>query len=310
MTGPGRIVAGMLSRRTILAAPLSVFALRGVEAASKMTLGLHQNTSSPAGYRRSLEGWARAGIKHVELVSNLVDEFLKTDTIAAARRVLTDNGLTAVSASSGAGGIFEPNPNRAAALDGLKRRCEMFAELGLTRIYQPTGTSPSAKFAIDDYRAAAANMREVGEIAGQYKLTFMVEALRNSAFISTISTLIKVTREAAHPNLKPLLDFYHFWSGLSKFEDLDTLRPGEIGHVHFQDVPDMPRELLDSTTRAIPGEGVAPVERILRKLAEKGYSGTLSVELFLPRFQQGDPYEVASEIRRKAEPVMRKAGVL
>jgi sugar phosphate isomerase/epimerase len=55
---------------------------------------------------------------------------------------------------------------------------------------------------------------------------------------------------------------------------------------------------------------VAPIERILRKLAEKRYSGTLSVELFLPRFQQGEPYEVASEIRRKAEPVMRKAGVL
>jgi sugar phosphate isomerase/epimerase len=80
--------------------------------------------------------------------------------------------------------------------------------------------------------------------------------------------------------------------------------------VHFQDVPDMPRELLDSTTRVIPSEGVAPIERILRKLADKGYSGTLSVELFLPRFQQGEPYEVASEIRRKAEPVMRKAGVL
>jgi sugar phosphate isomerase/epimerase len=153
-------------------------------------------------------------------------------------------------------------------------------------------------------------MREVGEIASQYKLTFLVEFLRNSTFISTLSTLVRMTREAGHPNLKPLLDFYHFWSGLSKFEDLDALRPGEIGHVHFQDVPDMPRELLDSTTRFIPGDGVSPIERMLRKIAEKGYAGTLSVELFLPKFQQGDPYEVASEIRRKAEPLMRKAGVL
>ncbi len=71
----------------------------------------------------------------------------------------------------------------------------------------------------------------------------------------------------------------------------------------------MPRELLDSTTRYIPGDGVCPMERLLRKIAEKGYAGTLSVELFLPRFQQGDPYEVAGEIRRKAESVMRKAGV-
>jgi len=75
------------------------------------------------------------------------------------------------------------------------------------------------------------------------------------------------------------------------------------------DVPDMPRELLDSSTRIIPGDGISPLVRILGKLAEKGYGGPLSVELFLPKFQQGDPYEVAREIRVKSEAVMRKAGV-
>ena len=109
----------MLSRRTLLLTPLSLLAVRTASAAGKMTLGLHQNTSTGAGYRKSLEGWARAGIKHVELASNLIDEFLKTDTLASAKRVLTDNGLTPVSASVGVGGIFEPNPNRAAALDLL-----------------------------------------------------------------------------------------------------------------------------------------------------------------------------------------------
>jgi sugar phosphate isomerase/epimerase len=294
----------------VLLAPLALAVVREAAAATKMTLGLHQNTSTGAGYRQSLEGWAKAGIKHVELTSNLVDDFLKTESLAVAKRVLTDNGLTPVSAASGATGIFEPNPKRAEALDGLKKRCEMFATLGLTRIYQPTATPPNAKFTADDYKAVAANMREVAEIASQYKLLFMVEALRNSALISTISSLTKIIREANHPNIKPLLDFYHFWSGMSKFEDLEAMRPGEIGHVHFQDVPDMPRELLDSTTRAVPGDGTAPIEKILRKLAEKSYSGTLSVELFLPRFQQGDPFETATEIRKKAEPVMRKAGVL
>ena len=72
----------------------------------------------------------------------------------------------------------------------------------------------------------------------------------------------------------------------------------------------MPRELLDNTTRLIPGEGKAPLTQMLRTLADKGYAGPLSVELFLPRFQQGDPFEVARDIRRKAEPVMRRARVM
>ena len=37
------------------------------------------------------------------------------------------------------------------------------------------------------------------------------------------------------------------------------IRNGEIQHVHFQDVPDIPRETLDNNTRVIPGDGIAPI---------------------------------------------------
>jgi 2-keto-myo-inositol isomerase len=299
------------SRREMLLSPVALAAARGVTAArsnGEMTLAIHQNTSAGAGYRKSLEGWARAGIQYVEITSALLDDFLKTGDLPAARRVLTDLGLTAVQGATGVTGLWEPNPGRAASLDNLKRRCEMFATLGLDRVYSATNTTK--KVTLDDYKAGPANMHDAGEVARQFNLSLRVEFLRTSTFIATLPTLLQMTREAAHPNIEPMLDCYHFWSGLNKFEDLDLIRPGEIGHVHFQDVPDMPRELLDLTTRIIPGDGVSPLVRILDKLAEKGYAGPLSVELFLPKFQQGDPYEVALEIREKSEAVMRQARVL
>jgi sugar phosphate isomerase/epimerase len=300
----------MVSRREVLLAPAALLAARAVEAADgKMTLALHQNTSTRAGFRASLEGWARAGIKQVEITNNLLDEFLKTDTLAGARRLLTDLGLTVASGACGVAGLIEPNPKRPAALDEFKKRCDMFATLGLTRIYSTTATA--IKPTADDYKTAADNVREVGEIARQFKMTAMFEAVRQSTFASTLKTLLSITRAAGQSNVGPLFDFYHFWSGLSKLEDLDTLRPGEIKHVHFQDVPDMPREMLDATTRLIPGDGVAPLTAMLRKLADKGaYTGALSVELFLPKFQEGDPYEVAREIKTKSEAVMKRAKVL
>jgi 4-hydroxyphenylpyruvate dioxygenase len=292
----------------MLLAPAVLLATRGTSAAGKMTLAIHQNTSAGAGYRRSLEGWAKAGIKHVELTNTLLDEFLKTDALPAARRVLTDLGLTPVCCACGVFGLWEPNPKRAAQLDAFRRRCEQFATLGLTRIYSPTPTTE--KFTEDDYKRGVANLRENGDIAKQFGMVVMAEAVRASTFIGTLPTMLTMMREAAHPNVAPLLDFYHFYSGLNKLEDLDLIRKGEIGHVHFQDVPDIPRELLDNTTRLIPGDGIAPLNRMLRTLADKDYAGPLSVELFLPRFQQGDPYEIAREIRQKCEAVMRRARVM
>lgn len=299
------------SRREMLAAPVALAAASALPArpaTGKMTLAIHQNTSNSAGYRKSLEGWARAGIKDVEITNVLLDEFLKTETLAAAKRVITDLGLNLVQAATGATEIWEPSPNRAAALDNLTKRCEMYASMGLNCVYSPT--TCTRKITEDDYKAGVDNIHEAGEIAKQFKQSLRIEFLRSSTFISTLPTVLRVTREAAHPNIAPMLDCYHFWSGLNKFEDLDLLRSGEIAHVHFQDVPDIPRELLDLQTRIIPGDGISPLTRILRKLSEKGYAGPLSVELFLPKFQQADPYELAVEIRKKSEAVISQAGVL
>ncbi len=292
----------------MLLAPLAEVVASAASSSGKMMLSIHQNTSRAAGYRKSLEGWAKAGIKYVELTDAMLDEFLKTDDLPAARRVVSDLGLTPVSCASVLPDFWIPGPNRAQAMETWKKRCEQFSSFGLTKIYCPAVTS--RKVTVEDYKGALDCIREGGEAASQYKMTAMIEFARNSSFIATLTTSLKLIREAAHPNVHPMLDCYHFWSGLSKFEDLDLLKPGELAHVHFQDVPDMPRELLDNTTRLVPGEGISPLVRILRKLAEKGYSGALSVELFLPEFTQGDPEQVARRIRDKAEGVMRQAKVI
>jgi len=273
-----------------------------------MGLSIHMTTSQGAGYQKALEGWAKAGIKNVEVTDRGLDDFLKTNDIAAAKRVITDNGLTLVSCASVLQDFWNQNPGFAMQMETWKKRCDQFASLGSPRIYCPSTTS--RKITADDYKTVPDAIRRAGDVAKQYNLTAMIEFARSSTLIATLTTSLKVIREAAHPNVRPMLDCYHFWSGLSKFEDLDMLKPGELAHVHFQDTPDIPKELFAQNTRLIPGDGIAPLERILRKLAEKGYDGALSVELFIMELQQGDPYEVATQIRKKCEAVMSKAAVL
>src|SRR5690606_36230084 len=278
------------------------------QPAGRMQLALHQNTSGGAGFRGSLEGWARAGIRYVELTDVLLDEFLENDTLDGARRLLADLGLTPVSAAAVLPDVWIPGTEREASLETWRKRCEQFAALGLDRIYCPSITTRPVT--AEDFAATPDCIREVGEITRGFGLTAMIEFARTSTHLATLPSTLAVIREAAHPNVRPMLDFFHFWSGLGKFEDLDLIEHGELAHVHFQDLKDGPRELIDNDWRLIPGDGVAPVVRILRKLAEKGYSGPLSVELFRSEFVDGDPFEVAREIREKCEAVMSAAGVL
>src|SRR5437016_8582323 len=167
----------MISRRNLLMAPLAFplgQAATGKTAVSgKMRLSIHQNTSRGAGYRKSLEGWAKAGIKYVELTDAMLDEFLKTDTLAAAKKVVTDLGLTPVSSASVLPDVWIPGPARAASLETWKKRCEQFSTIGLQKIYCPSVTN--RRVTAEDYKATPAAIRETGDIAKQYNLTAMIE---------------------------------------------------------------------------------------------------------------------------------------
>ena len=302
----------MLSRRSLLLAPVAASWARLVTAQSaapgKMLLAMHQNTTRAAGFRGSMEGWSRAGIRYVELGAPQLSAFLESDTLPAARRLLSDLNLVPASAAVVLQDIWLPGPARAESLEAWRRGCEQMANLGLQKVYSPSVTN--RRLTPDDFAATPQAIYEAGEIAAEFDLTAMIEFTRTSTHLATLTSSLEMIRAAGHANVRPMLDFFHFWSGLSKFEDLDLLEPGELAHAHFQDLREGPRELINNDSRLIPGDGIAPVVRILRKLSEKQYTGALSVELFRSEFVQGDPYAVASEIRPKCESVMQEAGVL
>ena len=142
-----------------LAAPL-VDVIPAKAALGKMVLSIHQTTSQRAGYRKILEGWAKAGIKHVEITDRVLDDFLKTDSLASAKSVMTDLGLTPVSGAAVLQDFWNKNPGFDAQLETWKKRCEQFAAVGLTKIYCPSITSRRVTEA--DYKAAPDAIRQAG----------------------------------------------------------------------------------------------------------------------------------------------------
>lgn len=265
-------------------------------------LCMHEYASNGFDFRTAMEGYSKAGIRAVEVVLAKANEFVAKESTAAARRLLDDLGLKAVSSSNHTG-VVEQNPNRSKALDDLKAKCELAQILGADKlVVVPVMTTPPKD---EDYTRAIDNLREAGSVAAQYDVSLIIEFSRFFTFVNSLSTAIQLVRAANHPRIRLMLDTYHFWVGVSKFEDLEAIRDGELVHVHFEDTPSAPvRELLEQRHRVLPGEGVAPLKRIVDTLRRKQYAGALSVELMDPAMHAMDPYQLALKVRAAVEPFL------
>ena len=63
----------------------------------------------------------------------------------------------------------------------------------------------------------------------------------------------------------------------------------------MNDYPEIPREKINDADRVYPGDGIAPVAKILSTVFESGFDGVLSLELFNRTYWQQDPNVVAAK---------------
>ena len=297
-----------LNRRDFLGlAAVPVLLQRGTPATPTPAAGsifvcMHQAGSERFDFKTAMEGYAKAGIRAVEPNLLKVREFAMKESPAAAKRLLDDLGLKPVSTSNQLG-LPEPGDARLKNIEQLKWKVELAQQIGADRIVAPS--AGAGMYTVDDFKRGADNLREAGEIARPFGMTVMLEFARTSRFAGSLPTALTMVREANHPNVRVMMDTYHFWGGISKFEDLDLLRDGELHHLHFEDVPaDPPREIQGQPHRAFPGEGIAPLRRIIEVLKRKKYAGPASFETFNPVVQATDPYEVAMRVRKAMEPLI------
>ena len=144
-----------------------------------MTLAIHQNTSAGAGYRKSLEGWSRAGIKYVELTNTLLDEFLKTDYPASRPPGAHRPGTDSRSRRDWRGGsLGAESQSRRLARESQETLRDVRDPGTLNRVYASTATTQ--KVTLDDYKTGADNMREAGEVAKQFNMSLRIEFVRTS----------------------------------------------------------------------------------------------------------------------------------
>src|SRR5262245_57351874 len=86
---------------------------------ARMFVCMHEASSSGFDFRTAMEGYAKAGVRAVEITLPKLVEFTEKESVATARRMLQDLGLRVVSCSNQIG-IPEPSAAQPKNLEDLK----------------------------------------------------------------------------------------------------------------------------------------------------------------------------------------------
>ena len=94
------------------------------------------------------------------------------------------------------------------------------------------------------------------------------------------------------------------------FEGLKQLNGELFAIFQFNDAPkNMKIEDMQDKHRVYPGDGILPLEQILRDLKVSGFKRCISLELYNPTYHGQDPLLVAKTGLEKTLQVIERAGV-
>jgi sugar phosphate isomerase/epimerase len=116
-----------------------------------------------------------------------------------------------------------------------------------------------------------------------------------SKTLGRLGEAMLVAAESGRREAGILADVFHMYKGTGHHHGLTLIGSSTLALVHVNDYPaDPPRIRIGDGDRVYPGDGVAPLQQILRDLKERGYRGMLSLELFNAAYWERTPKEVAA----------------
>lgn len=294
------------SRRSLLAASAVGLAsallvrrdLRAAVAPQPSPFRYCLNTSTIRGQKLGLEKEidvaAQAGYQGIEVWGSTVQEYVKAGgKLPDVRKRIEDRGLTVENAISFCRWVADDDVARAEGVEQLGREMDLLAQIGGKRIAAPpVGATDKPGL---DLMKAAERYRAILDLGDKTGVTPILELWGASKNLHRIGQCMFVVIESGHSKACMLGDVYHIYKGGSDFAGLKMISPAAMPILHMNDYPaDPPRDKIGDRDRVMPGDGIAPLPRILRDLRDNGSRAVLSLELFSPAYWEKDAMEVAT----------------
>ncbi|MEX2593808.1 MAG: sugar phosphate isomerase/epimerase [Anditalea sp.] len=257
------------------------------------------------GILKYVEIASKAGYDGIELWIEDIKSYLEEgNSVKKLSKHIQDHQLRVENAIGFAPWMVEDGAQQKAGFAQMKEEMEILADLGCSRVAAP---GIGAKAPVDLFRAGQSykDLLDLGRVTGVMpQLEFW------GAFtpFHHLGQTLMVAAIANDPDARLLPDVYHLFRGGSGFEGLKMLNGNMVEIFHMNDYPaDIPREKQEDKDRIYPGDGIAPLDQIIKDIRNMGGQKVLSLELFNPGYWKQDPLSVAKTGLRKMKEQVRLA---
>lgn len=255
------------------------------------------------GFVKELEVASKAGFHSAEIWVDTLQTYLTNGgTLKDAKKRLDDLGMKVENAIGFAPWIIEDETKRNDGLEQMKREMDMLAQIGCKRTAAPP--VGATNLPVLDLKRVAERYRSVLELGDRTGVVPQLEMWGFSKNLSKVSDVMYVALESGHPSAKVLLDVFHLYKGGSSLDTLPLINPSALEILHMNDhAANLPAATITDADRTYPGDGVAPIKRILQILGKREKPLVLSVEVFNKSYYAQDALVVAKTALAKLKAV-------
>jgi 2-keto-myo-inositol isomerase len=232
------------------------------------------------GFVKELETASAAGFHSVEIWFDSWQEYLKNGgTIGDTKKRLNNLGLKVENSISFNEWIVDDEVARKKEIEQMKRDMGMLAEIGCKRI-AATGKGATNSIA-PDFNTIAERYHTILELGDKSGVVPQLEMWGFMKNMSNVSEVLYMAMKTGNKSARILLDIFHLYKGRTPLNTLPLMDPLAVDILHMNDYPStLSYEVITDADRIYPGDGVAPIKRILQILGRNNHPLVLSVELF------------------------------
>jgi len=255
------------------------------------------NTSSirncGLGLQEKIELVARVGYGAIELWIDEIETYLtKEGTLSELRAILNQNAINVPNLIAFFNWAIPDAQQREKA---LKEAINVF-EIAQTLACPYVAAPPAGIGDREDIPPVdlAGYYQDLLEATQKTNVKPLLEFWGHSKTLGSLRETMEVLNILGNPEVRLLGDVFHMAKTEDSLELLGKLDGTQAGLFHINDYPNAPdiRQLTDDQ-RLYPGDGVAPLQKIIDTLKRIGYTGMYSLELFNEKYEEAGAMHVA-----------------